>query len=91
MKTRIGLLAMLLTASVSLFAQNDMVLTTKQQALVAIAANEAKGDIEGLKAALHEGLEQGLTVSEAKEALSHLYAYTGFPRSLNALGRITMP
>ena len=88
MKTRIGLLAMLLTASVSLFAQNDMVLTTKQQALVAIAANEAKGDIEGLKAALHEGLEQGLTVSEAKEALSHLYAYTGFPRSLNALGAL---
>ena len=88
MKTRIGLLAMLLTASVSLFAQNDMVLTTKRQALVAIAANEAKGDIEGLKTALHEGLEQGLTVSEAKEALSHLYAYTGFPRSLNALGAL---
>ena len=66
----------------------NMALTTKQQALVAIAANEAKGNIEGLKAALNEGLEQGLTVSEAKEALSHLYAYTGFPRSLNALGAL---
>ena len=66
----------------------NMTLTSKQQALVAIAANEAKGNIEGLKAALNEGLEMGLTVSEAKEALSQLYAYTGFPRSLNALGAL---
>ena len=67
MKTRIGMLAiLLLAASVSLFAQNDMALTKKQQALVALAANEAKGNVEGLKAALNEGLEQGLTVSEAK-------------------------
>ena len=66
----------------------NMTLTSKQQALVAIAANEAKGNIEGLKAALNEGLETGLTVSEAKEALSQLYAYTGFPRSLNALGAL---
>lgn len=66
----------------------DMTLTTKQQALVAIAACEAKGNIEGLKIALNEGFEQGLTVSEAKEALSQLYAYTGFPRSLNALGAL---
>jgi len=88
MKTRIGMLVLLLTASVSLFAQNNMALTKKQQALAALAANEAKGNIDGLKAALNEGLEQGLTVSEAKEALSHLYAYTGFPRSLNALGAL---
>ena len=66
----------------------NMALTTKQQALVTIAANEAKGNIEGLKVALNEGFEQGLTVSEAKEALSQLYAYTGFPRSLNALGAL---
>ena len=66
----------------------DMTLTTKQQTLVTIAACEAKGNIEGLKIALNEGFEQGLTVSEAKEALSQLYAYTGFPRSLNALGAL---
>ncbi len=40
MKTRIGMLVLILTASVSLFAQNDMALTKKQQALVTIAANE---------------------------------------------------
>lgn len=47
----------------------NMALTTKQQALVAIAANEAKGDLEQLRASLNKGLDNGLTVSEAKEAL----------------------
>ncbi len=52
----------------------------------AIACNEAKGDLVALEAAIHNGLEAELTVSQIKEALSQLYAYTGFPRSLNALG-----
>ena len=70
-------------------AQNDMeVLNKKQQHLAVIAAFEAKGDIEGLKTALTDALDGGLTVNEAKEALSHLYAYTGFPRSLNGLGAL---
>ena len=69
-------------------SSQDMTLSIKQQALVTIAANEAKGDIKGLKAALNDGLEQGLTVNESNEALSQLYAYTGFPRSLNALGTL---
>ena len=61
-------------------------ITPRQQALSAIAACEAKGDQVALTACLNEGFDNGLTVSEAKEALSQLYAYTGFPRSLNALG-----
>ncbi len=81
------MLASLLMMTLQTNAQ-DMALTTRQQALVAIAATEAKGDIEGLKAALNEGFAAGLTASEAKEALSQLYAYTGFPRSLNALGAL---
>lgn len=68
--------------------QDTMELTTRQQALVLIAATEASGDMEGLKAALNNGFDCGLTLSEAKEALSQLYAYTGFPRSLNALGTL---
>lgn len=32
-----------------------------------------------------EGLQAGLTVNEIKEVLIQLYAYTGFPRSLNAI------
>lgn len=53
--------------------------------MIAISALEAKGNPEGLKQALVQGLDDGLTVNEIKEALSQLYAYTGFPRSLNAL------
>ena len=54
----------------------------------AIACNEAKADYVALAKAIDEGLDAGLTVSHVKEALSQLYAYTGFPRSLNALGTL---
>lgn len=73
----------------TLKAQDNMeALSKKQQNLVVMAAFEAKGDISGLKKALHTALDEGMTVNEAKEALSHLYAYTGFPRSLNGLGAL---
>ena len=66
---------------------NQLSFTTEQAACMsAIACNEAKGDLVALESAIHNGLEAGLTVSQIKEALSQLYAYTGFPRSLNALG-----
>lgn len=38
-----------------------------------------------LKTALNEGLESGLTVNEIKEVLIQMYAYCGFPRSLQGL------
>jgi 4-carboxymuconolactone decarboxylase len=57
----------------------------KQQCIIPIAAFTADGDINRLKPALNQGLDAGLTVNEIKEVLVHLYAYTGFPRSLNAL------
>ena len=71
-------------------AQQNMenVLNERQQCIVAISSLEAKGDIDGLKAAINAGLDAGLTVNQIKEALSQLYAYTGFPRSLNALGTL---
>ncbi|MBR0083653.1 MAG: carboxymuconolactone decarboxylase family protein [Bacteroidales bacterium] len=70
-------------------AQNmNNALTPRRQGLAVIASLEAKGDQAGLEAALADALDNGLTVSEAKEALSQLYAYTGFPRSLNALGTL---
>ena len=64
------------------------VLDNKQQHMVAIAALEAKGDMKRLKDAINGGIDNGLTVNEIKEALSQLYAYTGFPRSLNALNML---
>lgn len=82
--TSIVLLPCLLT-----FAQDmNQTLASRRQGLAVIAAYEAKGDQNGLEAALREALDNGLTVSEAKEALSQLYAYTGFPRSLNALSTL---
>lgn len=60
-------------------------LTRRQQNIIPIAAFTADGDIDRLKPALIRGLEAGLTVNEIKEVMVHLYAYAGFPRSLNAL------
>ena len=61
-------------------------LSVKQQSIVTIAAFTAKGDLEKLKVSLNEGLDAGLTVNDIKEILVQLYAYTGFPRSLNGIG-----
>jgi 4-carboxymuconolactone decarboxylase len=60
-------------------------LDTKQQSIVTISAFTAKGDLGKLENALKEGLNAGLTINEIKEVLVQLYAYAGFPRSLNAL------
>ena len=63
-------------------------LSAKQQTIPLIAAFMATSDMPKLNAALNLGLDAGLTVSEAKEILVQLYAYAGFPRSLNALGEL---
>jgi len=63
----------------------NQALSTKQQSIIPIAAFTANGDLDKLKTALQEGLAAGLTVNEIKEILVHLYAYTGFPRSLNGI------
>jgi alkylhydroperoxidase/carboxymuconolactone decarboxylase family protein YurZ len=65
--------------------ENSQELNDKQQSLVAISALAAKGDITQLKTHLNKGLDAGLTISEIKEELVQLYAYCGFPRSLNAV------
>lgn len=64
---------------------NNDTLDKRQQSLVAISSLTATGDVENLKTQLHKGLDAGLTVNEIKEALVQLYAYCGFPRSLNAI------
>ncbi len=63
-------------------------LTAKQTAIPLIAAAMAASDMPRLNAALNQGLDAGLTVSEAREVLVQLYAYVGFPKSLNALGEL---
>lgn len=61
------------------------ILTSKEANIVNIAKYTAQGDMTALNAALNNGLDSGLTVNETKEILTQLYAYCGFPRSLNAL------
>lgn len=63
-------------------------LTDRQKALALIAATAAAGNLPGLNAALERGLNDGLSISDCREALVQLYAYAGFPRSLNALAEL---
>ena len=63
-------------------------LTPQEEKLVSISAQAAKGDMDGLKEALNAGLDAGLSIGEIKEILVQLYAYCGFPRSLNALATL---
>lgn len=60
-------------------------LDKKQQAIISIAALTGKGDLSKLPAQLNAGLDAGLTINQIKEALMHVYAYAGFPRSLRGL------
>jgi alkylhydroperoxidase/carboxymuconolactone decarboxylase family protein YurZ len=64
---------------------NEQDLDAGQRNIVVISAFTANGDLDKLKTALNEGLDAGLTVNEIKEILVQLYAYTGFPRSLNGI------
>lgn len=63
----------------------DDVLNTKQKSIVMISSYTAQGDMEKLEKALNKGLDNGLTANEIKEILVQMYAYCGFPRSLNGL------
>ncbi len=66
----------------------SQILSAKQQIIPLIAASMAVSDMPRLNTALNRGLDAGLTISETKEVLVQLYAYVGFPRSLNALGEL---
>lgn len=60
-------------------------LTDREKSIVTISAFTAQGDLANLKTAINTGLDNGLTVNEIKEVLIQMYAYCGFPRSLNGL------
>lgn len=63
-------------------------LEKRHQHIVAIASFTTRGDLEQLKNALNEALNAGLTVNEIKEVLVHLYAYCGFPRSIQGINTL---
>lgn len=62
-------------------------LDAKEKSVILIAAFTARGDMEKLDGAFEEGLDAELSINEIKEILVQMYAYCGFPRSLNALNR----
>lgn len=67
------------------FCMAKDVLSKKEISIAKISSYTASGDIESLEKALDAGLDNSLTVNEIKEILVQLYAYCGFPRSLNGL------
>ncbi len=69
-------------------AMAETALNNKQKSIAAVASYAARGNQEGLKQALIDGLNSGVTVNELKEILIQTYAYCGFPRSLNALNTL---
>nr|WP_320012765.1 carboxymuconolactone decarboxylase family protein [uncultured Desulfobulbus sp.] len=60
----------------------DTELNKTEKAIIPIAAFTASGNLSGLKVALNQGLDDGLTVNQIKETLVQIYAYAGFPRAL---------
>lgn len=68
-----------------LIKQSSQPLSDAQLSLLPIAAFAATGDLAKLQTALEQGLNKGLSVVRIKEAIAHLYAYIGAPRTLNAM------
>ncbi len=61
------------------------VLTQKQKDIAKISSYTAAGDLAQLEVALNKALDDKVSVNEIKEVLVQMYAYCGFPRSLNAI------
>ncbi len=86
MNKTISILITLICMTVSSMA-SAQTLDSKERSVALIAAYTARGDMEKLDVAFDSGLDAGLSVNEIKEILVQMYAYCGFPRSLNALNR----
>lgn len=60
-------------------------LTEKQENIVMISSYTARGDLDNLEKALNKAIDSKMSANEIKEILVQMYAYCGFPRSLNGL------
>lgn len=76
---------MLMTGFDAAGQADSSILSPRQRHLVAVTAVAAKGDLIALKPQLNAALDAGLTINQLKEAIVHLYAYCGFPRSIRGL------
>ena len=67
-------------------SMKDQTLSERQQDIVLISSNTASGNIKELKNVLSDALNRKtLKINEIKEILVQMYAYCGFPRSLNGI------
>jgi len=83
---KVGLFLLLFNSIILKTKAQEMATLTKQEkSLAGISATTATGKLDLLQIQLVAGLDNGLTVNEIKETLTQLYAYCGFPRSLNAI------
>lgn len=85
LKTLFFIMAITLTTTVNGQTNGIQNLSKKQRAIVGIGSVAGKGDLTQLITELNAGLDAGLTINQIKEALMHVYAYAGFPRSLRGL------
>lgn len=81
------LIGELLITGVKTMAQDNL-LTKKEENIVMISSYTASGDLVNLETSIKKGLDEGLTINEVKEILVQMYAYCGFPRSLNGLSTL---
>lgn len=84
-KSKIHLVFIIAFSFSSFVLKAQSTLSPGEQSLVAIASTVAKGNLSKLRTELNTGLEAGLTISQIKEAMVHIYAYAGFPRSIRGL------
>jgi 4-carboxymuconolactone decarboxylase len=77
-----------MVANAQTIIDSTQMLTEKQKAIVLISSFTTKGELTKLKQVLHTALDAGVTVNECKEVLVHLYAYCGFPRSIQGLNNL---
>lgn len=85
LKPALLVIILLISAAMDAQTNTDQNLNDKEKAIIRIAATTAKGNLSKLKEELNAGLDAGLTISQIKEAIVHLYAYCGFPRSIRGL------
>ena len=67
---------------------DEQMISQRMLLLCGCAALAARGDLQRLDVAIRGALDGGVSVNELKDAFAQLYAYTGFPRSLNALNTL---
>jgi len=86
------LIVLLLVMSLKINAQNketgNSALSAHEENIAIISSLTAVGDLDKLAIQLNAGLNAGITIEQTKEILVQLYAYCGFPRSLNALAKL---